>query len=509
MRKSLVFILVLGLVLFPLHPSNAPSACSPDSLFLPSEDIEAPEIILLTPSNGSIVQPFTWINFSITDNESVSHVLYWWNVGMLENDTLDAPYSLMARTSEESHYLIIYANDTSGNWASKLYYFITDATAPEIILEAPLNMSINPSSTLVNVTVTDLHLDTVLYSWDRSINYTLPDPYDTTLLTPDGQHQLNLYANDSAGNWGREVFTLVTDDFPPAIIVSKSNESIVASNSTIGVEVVDASPELVEYWWNTEERTSGTWTYFEVTVPQGESMHTLHILANDSLGRTTNQTFLFQTDNTLPSIIVTGPENNTVLNSGPVVAMNATDLHLDTFAFAWDDGPYASGVSETLIPAGDGMHTLTVYAIDTAGNWARETYVWIVDDTAPEVSQPSDMTVVVNVTGRLVTWIPTEVNPSEYAILLNGTQVASGSYVSGVDISVEVDSSDWGILNYTIVIWDDAGNQNSDQVIVRVQLPSVAGWLPTLLAIVAVVSVAVSVVSVILLLKYRSLLRKK
>ncbi len=501
--------MALCLVLIPLDIPTEHYLHLDNSQSLTAEDSQPPQITLLTPLNGSIVQPFSWINFSITDNESVSQVLYWWNIGMLENETLEPPYSLMARTSETGHYLIIYANDTSGNWASALFYFITDATAPEITLESPLNMSVNPSGTLVNTTVSDLHLDTVLYNWDRSLNVTLSDPYDMPLVALDAYHQLNVYANDSAGNWGHETFILVTDDFPPEIIPSLDNESVVRSGSTITIEIADISADTVEYWWNNENRTSGSWDSFEVTIPQGEASHALHILANDSLGRSTNQTLVYMTDNTKPSINVTAPSNNTVQNSGQIVTLSATDLHLDTILFSWDDGPDIPGTLETSIPVGDGTHILIVRASDTAGNWAQQTLIWVVDDTSPQLSHPSDMIVVANSTGRTVAWTPSDTNPAEYLVLLNGSVIASGSWASGIAVSVEIDSTSLGVKNYTILIWDDAGNQNSDQVIVRIQLQSISSWLPTLLAVIAVASVAVSIVSIILLMRYRSIFKKK
>jgi hypothetical protein len=508
-HKRFYLALVLCLVLIPLDTLYVPPACSNHSGSSLSEDTQAPQITLLTPSNGSVVRPFTLINFSITDNESVSHVFYWWNVGMLENDTLSAPYSLMSRTSEAGHYLFIYANDTSNNWASSVYYFITDATAPTILLTSPEDGSASPSGTAVNVTVTDLHLESVLYNWDGSTNETWSEPYETTVASGEGPHSLNVYANDSAGNWGKAVFSLVTDDLYPVILTSPGNLSVVRSNQSIQVSVNDSSIDVVDYWWNAGGMTTGTWSSFETSVPLGEGLHTLHVFANDTLGRSTNVTLVFSADNTPPTIEVGGPLNNTVINSGAAIQVNVTDEHLYLSLLSWDGADNSSASNPTSVPAGDGIHTLVIYADDEAGNWATLTLLYAVDDSPPELEPPADLIVEANVTGQYVTWIPTDANPATYTVYLNGSAIKSGSWNSGEEISVEIDSSSIGLLNFTVVIRDLAGNEVHDEVLVLViEQVQDGAYFVTMLLLLTLAAAALSLTVILVLVKYRGELRR-
>jgi hypothetical protein len=503
-NRSLYLVLVLCLVSIPIDASSSPSSCPYYQASSLSEDTQAPQITLLTPSNGSVVRPFTLINFSITDNESVSHVLYWWNVGMLENETLSAPYSLMTRTSETGHYLFIYANDTSDNWASSVYYFITDATEPTIVLSSPENGSANPSGTTVNASVTDLHLESVFYNWDGNTNQTWNEPYDTTLISGDGPHSLNVYASDSAGNWANAVFTLVTDDLYPVILSGPANESVVRSNQSIQVTVSDSSIDVVRYSWNTGGGITGNWSSFETPVPQGEGFHFLHVFANDTLGRSTNVSFVFEADNTPPTIEADAPLNNTVINSGAPIHINVTDLHLYDVLLSWDGVENSSGVFSTSVPEGDGTHLLVVYARDQANNWATVSLLYTVDDSPPVLPLPNDIVLEANVTGQYVTWTPTDANPSTYTIYLNGSVIESGSWTSGEEVSAEIDSSSIGLLNFTIVVRDLAGNEIRDEVLVRIVEQALESpWMVDLLLILTVTTAAISLTVVALLLRYR------
>ncbi|MFX1533139.1 MAG: SBBP repeat-containing protein [Promethearchaeota archaeon] len=88
-------------------------------------DDTGPTITLTSPANGTTSTAGLTIDLSITDRSGVSYVLYNWDGA--PNITLVSPYDLSLPTGSGQHVLYVYANDTLGHWASRLYIFTTEA----------------------------------------------------------------------------------------------------------------------------------------------------------------------------------------------------------------------------------------------------------------------------------------------------------------------------------------------------------------------------------------------
>lgn len=433
-----------------------------------SADEEAPIIQLVSPENESIVRPFSWIDIDVEDEVAVSTVLYHWDA--IANETFEEPYDLMARTSEVNHTLFVYANDTSNNWASAVFVFLSDGTIPEINLDYPFNDSIYLSGQIINATVTDLHLDSVLYSWDNALNNTWSPPFSTSLITGDGVHSFTIYANDSAGNWAKQQYVFITDDLQPLIsLESPNNGSLRQSGSEVVVEINDASLESVLYAWDSDlVNITGNQSPITTFIPSGETFHFLSVYANDSLGRWSSAIFAFEADNTPPSIDMVSPANGTLVHSGitPSLSFNDTSGAIAVF-YSWNGNENESWLSP--IPAGDGIQILEVFAYDLADNMGYAKYIFEVDDSSPILTHPDDITVNLNQGFVNITWNLIDANPSHYFIYHNGTLIENGDWISGEDIVLPLDTSSVGWSNYTIVVTDVLGNSAIDIVLVQVR----------------------------------------
>ncbi|MGD9397384.1 MAG: hypothetical protein PVJ05_13205, partial [Candidatus Thorarchaeota archaeon] len=300
------------------------------------DDGAPPVITLLSPGNGSVVHPFSLIDIDVSDNVAVSHVLYHWD--LIANETLDPPYDLFARTSEVGHYLYVYANDTSDTWTKSVFYFITDGTYPEIELTTPTNDSLHQSGIDINVTVTDIHLTDVFYSWDNEeILHVWSHPYSTQLISGDGLHTLHVYAEDEAGHWIETNFMFTVDDNAPIITLRDLvNGTARQSGSIVDIDVNDASTSVVLHKWESDSQYTTLNEPFEAVVPAGETLHTLTVFANDSLSRESTVIFEFTGDNTLPEIYLDSPSNGTVHRSGTEVDITVVDTHLSSIFYNWD-----------------------------------------------------------------------------------------------------------------------------------------------------------------------------
>ena len=84
-----------------------------------------------------------------------------------------------------------------------------------------------------------------------------------------------------------------------------------------------------------------------------------------------------------------------------------------------------------------------------------------------ELSGPQDLNLTIGEEYRTITWYPEDNHPDSYEILLNGSVIEAGSW-DGSLISFDVPTEIAGTFNYTLVVYDEIGNNASDSVLVRV-----------------------------------------
>jgi len=247
----------------------------------PNPDITPPSIILVSPQDNIIHKSGFPIEFNITDY----HInTVWYNWDSTINQTLIPPYIVYLPSGEGTHMLYIFANDTRGNTQSKVFQFITDDISPTIKLIDPPNETVHKSGYLINLSISDSHLHTVIYHWDSDDNSILNYPYNVYLPVGDSSHWLFITCNDSAGNMALQQFLFITDDTPPIIILnSPSNNSIKQSNTVIDLSVFDDFLSTVYYHWDNQSNISLLEPY-DVFLPNGDGPHELWIYANDTLG---------------------------------------------------------------------------------------------------------------------------------------------------------------------------------------------------------------------------------
>jgi len=116
-----------------------------------------------------------------------------------------------------------------------------------------------------------------------------------------------------------------------------------------------------------------------------------------------------------------------------------------------------------------------VYRIDliqTNGLISSDSVIVIATElTAPGFSRtPTDIRMVENNLTTLI-WVIDEVNPSDYSIFRNGSEIAFGSFQSGIPIEFDLSSLEAGVYIFEIEVRDNSGNIASDSVIVIILEP--------------------------------------
>lgn len=397
------------------------------------DDRVEPTIELMTPANETIHQPGLTIDLNVTDL-TLDNVDYKWDTDSWAN--LPSPYDLTLPSGDGDHVLQINASDQAGNWIVNTFVFTTDGENPLITLVSPDDGTVHKSNTAINLTISDLYLNTVMYNWDSESWTVFPSPYDLTLPSGDGEHTLQINASDIAGNWIIETYVFTTDDTPPLIaLITPVNESIHQSNSVIDLTISDIDLDIVTYKWDTDSWTTLPSPY-DPTLPSGDGVHRLEINATDRLGHWIVITYMFTTDDTVPSIILNSPANESVHSSNTIIDLTVSDTNLDTVMYKWDYNTWTVFPSpyDLTLPSGDGNHLLFINATDEAGNWIVRTYVFTTDDTEPSTSITSGTTKTrettqVTTTTTMMSEPGSGASPGELIILIffGGTVAAIGT----------------------------------------------------------------------------------
>ena len=119
------------------------------------------------------------------------------------------------------------------------------------------------------------------------------------------------------------------------------------------------------------------------------------------------------------------------------------------------------------------LGTYTVKLVVTDVNMSLQTQtssvVTVIDVTAPTLSvSPTSLTYVQGTNGHTISINASDINRSSYVVYENGTQIASGSWSSKVNIMVSVDGLSVGGYNFTAVVFDTSGNHAQVTVMITV-----------------------------------------
>ncbi len=223
-----------------------------------------PVISILSPENKTYTVADIPLTFTV--NETASWIGYSLN-GKI-NVTITGNTS-MTGLLDGPYYVVVYANDTSGNMgASDAVHFTVDTTPLNISILSPENKTYTVDDVPLDFTVSEL-TSWIGYSLDSQANVTITG--NTTLFDlADGSHSIVVYANDTAGNMGASDKIFFTVAIPPpeytlAINSSPTGVSFMidnASNTTPwlgtfieGTSVSLEMPEIhtvgdAKYYWD-------------------------------------------------------------------------------------------------------------------------------------------------------------------------------------------------------------------------------------------------------------------
>ncbi|MFW9977420.1 MAG: hypothetical protein ACFFEJ_04945 [Candidatus Thorarchaeota archaeon] len=117
-----------------------------------------------------------------------------------------------------------------------------------------------------------------------------------------------------------------------------------------------------------------------------------------------------------------------------------------------------------------GVHRFNATFYDAGGNSTFDiVLVEVVDTTAPSIDSPDDVSYQEGTEGHTIQWSPSDVNPLNYEIYLDGVLILESAWDGG-QITFDIDGLTMGAYTYTIVVYDVKGHSVTDDVIVEVTI---------------------------------------
>jgi len=289
-----------------------------------------------------------------------------------------------------------------------------------------LNATLNTNGTHLN------HVTTVNFTWSNVsgeiLNYSITNTsvnqssfnytsFNTTLLA-DGFYNLSIYVTNytnSTNSTSNISLNVLVDNTPPTVTFTTPsnlanystetqdfNVTVTDYNTTsVSTVIVEFSNSSFTAFNVTATNNSGNWSASLNLSSLVEGATTVKVYSNDTQNnRNDTETITINVVRTAPTITITSPQNNSVVNG--TTAINASifsnvSLHVETVTFLFSNGSFPFNQTITTnnsgnwsyrldtLRLGEGNSTLTVYADDFSGNRNR-TGVNIgltVDNSAP------------------------------------------------------------------------------------------------------------------------------
>jgi len=372
-------------------------------------DLINPNATLISPENNTYNTPASQ-NFTVnlSDNIGIKNAtLHIYNSSSeLVNQTTNADFLEHILTSNIG-IVVTLADDNYTwyydvfDWAGNYYVpvnntLVIDATNPLISVTSFTNDTYTNNTGLnINYTVSDTYLDSCWYSNDSYLSNTTLSPCQTNITSviwSEGQHNLTIWVNDSAGNVNNSVMRFTIDTINPTISIdSPSNEST-STDSGLNVTYSAADINLASCWYSNDSYLSNTTLASCVNITSvtwSEGQHNVTIWNNDSAGHLNNSAVTFSIDSINPIINIDTPSNNTYTNNtGLNINYTVTDTNLESCWYSNDSmlsniSFSTCGDNITSLTWSEGQHNLIIWANDSYGNLGTSTLTFTIDLVSP------------------------------------------------------------------------------------------------------------------------------
>ena len=288
-----------------------------------------------------------------------------------------------------------FAMDSIGNVSSTgLRTLTVDTTLPQIFTNIT-NTTYGLANLTAQLNVSDANPDRVWVSLDGGSNSSAVLPNATTSLSSltDGQHNLTIFANDTADNLNSSTVRFTIDtSVPNPVSHNVSNTSYASASMTVSLNASD--PNLDNLWFqNSSGNSSLLSANGTIGVMWSEGHRWILVWANDTLGNLNKSNNVSFTIDTTDPLIFTNITNTTYGVSALTVQLNSSDANPDKIWYSLNGIGNSSFVTPnttvSLSGLSDGQNNVTIYVNDTAGNMNFTTVYFTIDTVGPAINTPS------------------------------------------------------------------------------------------------------------------------
>ncbi|MCK5183282.1 MAG: hypothetical protein KAQ95_03165, partial [Candidatus Heimdallarchaeota archaeon] len=384
--------------------------------FLFMVDKEDPTVVQTNPLpdyNGTRFLDTEVFYYTISDNwTDTTDLTVFYSVDNGRNLTLNTPFLIyLSGRSDGNHNLTIIAYDIAGNYYRYFITFIIDTTRPDTSVTITGQAIVDgfryiPADTFVSVVVTDADpIWNSYYRWNSTIYVPFTD--DFTLPAIEGYAKLDIYANDSLGNYRLRSYWLTIDDTAPTIdLLNLFNHIKINDITPISFNVEDINDDTVAYvesQWDLDASPSIRSPDFIVlllALHLGETEAIIYLYTFDVVGNDYSVEYHFNLDFVAPTYNLVSTTNNSYLTGGEVIDFDVPSVDINKFLYKWDDDEdylTAEDPWEILAPLQDGNQSLNIRLEDDTGlglypNFVEATFVFIIDDIELIYMVPTDFT---------------------------------------------------------------------------------------------------------------------
>ncbi len=385
---------------------NSPSGTTLENLAPQILDVKVNDNSSVVVSAGTTVTLIATIDDSATGNSSIGGANYtigaqqWPGTdmnpfdGSFESSTELASISIdTTGWSEETYDLYVYGWDEISNRNSSSTAYATiiiDSTPPSIMLNSPDNNSIIKAGYLINFSISDQYLNKCFCSIDGGSEQELSEPYEINSSTwDDGSHTVLLKVGDLAANFKLRWFNFTIDSTPPEIILnSPENNTIISEDLEINLTISDVNLYKVTYSKNGGAAKTFSPPYNLNMSQWSDGEYTISIYADDKAGNFNERWFVFTKDVISPEIILTSPENDSLLLEASTIDFDISDDNLNSVSYSTNQGSFKTFESPYDIYTTeweDGEYIITIKVDDTAGNTNERWYIFRIDTIPPSI----------------------------------------------------------------------------------------------------------------------------
>lgn len=375
----------------------------------------------------------------------------------------------------------LVSNYVAGNGGSMA--FAVDAQAP-----ASFNPTLNVNSPTTDTTpiVSFSTTDNVAVDYYRvKINSgafsTQSSPYQLPTLA-EGFNTITVRAYDTSNNYTDGQVTIVVDYSQPDVFTPTLNVTSPSNNVTPTVSFTTTDNDGIGHYEvkvDSGAFTTQTSPYLVPTLAEGS--RTITVRAYDTAGNYRDGSVSITIDSTAPNsftptLNVTSPTADTQ----PIISFSTTDtIAVSYYQVKVDDGSYSTRTSPYQLPTlSIGDHTITVKAVDTAGNertgWVDIT-VTAATDEPPFAFTPTFLPAAFTTsTTPQVVFSTTD----DRAVSYYEVQVDSGAF-SQQTSPYQLPTLSEGAHRITVRAYDDADQMTVGSATITVDLSSPAAFTPT------------------------------